>query len=234
MTNAMASSRAHPYDDLEVIDARAPRTNQAFIGSLSLLAFVLSLEWLPALLAAQLAIGLALGRGYSLPCLLYFEVIQPRFGEGPIEDSRPPRFANMVGVLFLSAATLAFLLGAPAVGWSLTLIVAALALLAAITGFCTGCEMYRLNARLRGVSPRRLPRLEPGDTGLKADGIVHFTHPLCSECRHWEDRLEREGRRHVKIDVSKRPELARRYGIAVVPTVIAVSGDGTVVERLAP
>jgi Domain of unknown function (DUF4395) len=232
--NAMAGKTADPYDDLGVIDSRAPRTNQAFIGSLALLAFVLGLEWLPAVLAAQLAIGLAFGRRFCLPCLLYFEVIQPRFGEGPIEDSRPPRFANMVGVVFLGSATMAFLVGATVVGWTLTLIVAALALLAAITGFCAGCEMYRLNARLRGISPRHVPRVEPRDTGLDVDGVVHFTHPLCSECRDWEDRLEREGRRHVVIDVSQRPELARRYGIAVVPTVVAVRGDGTVLERLAP
>ncbi len=64
-----------------------------------------------ALLAAQLAIGLAFGRRYCLPCLAYFELVQPRFGEGPVEDSRPPRFANMVGVGVLGGATLAYALG---------------------------------------------------------------------------------------------------------------------------
>jgi hypothetical protein len=38
----------------------------------------------------------------------------------------------------------------------------------------------------------------------------------------------------VVIDVSERPELARKYGVAIVPTVVAVSGDGTVLRRLAP
>jgi thioredoxin-like negative regulator of GroEL len=50
----------------------------------------------------------------------------------------------------------------------------------------------------------------------------------------WERRLESEGRPHAAIDVSRDPELARKYGIAVVPTVVAVAGDGTVLERLAP
>ena len=134
MTDGMAGRTAHPYEDTDVIDARAPRFNQAVIGSLALLAFLVDLEWLPAVLAAQLAIGLTLGRQFCLPCLLYFEVVQRRFGEGPIEDSRPPRFANMVGVAFLGGATVAFLAGVPALGWALTLIVAALALLAAATG----------------------------------------------------------------------------------------------------
>ena len=55
------------------------------------------------MLAAQLAVGLTIGRRYCLPCLLYFELIQPRFGEGPLEDARPPRFANMVGLVVLTA-----------------------------------------------------------------------------------------------------------------------------------
>src|SRR3712207_694768 len=149
--------RAHPYRDTDVIDARAPRTNQAVIGSLALVAFLLDLEWLPGLLALQLAIGLTFGRQFCLPCLLYFELIQPRFGEGRLEDARPPRFANVGGVVFLGAATLAFVLGAPAVGWTLTLIVAGLALLAAATGLCVGCEMYLRLARLRGLRVERYP-----------------------------------------------------------------------------
>jgi hypothetical protein len=230
----MAARSAHPYDDTDVIDARAPRTNQAVIGLLSLVAVLTGAEWLPAVLAAQLAIGLTLGRRYCLPCLLYFEVIQPRFGEGPIEDSRPPRFANMVGVAFLGAATIAFLAGAPAVGWTLTVIVAALALLAAITGFCAGCQVYRLTARLRGVAAKHVPRIDSDDVGLDGPGIVQFTHPLCSDCRDWERRLAAGHEAHAIVDVSERTELARKYGVSVVPTVVAVGPDGAVLKRLAP
>jgi hypothetical protein len=140
-----------PYRDLDVIDARGPRFNQAVIGSLALVAFLTGWWWLLALLAAQLAVGLTLGRRWCLPCLFYFEVLQPRFGEGPIEDARPPRFANMVGVAVLGSAAIAHALGLSTLGWALGLLVAALALLAAATGFCAGCHMYRLIARLRGV-----------------------------------------------------------------------------------
>src|SRR5918992_5562002 len=94
---------AHPYDDTTVIDARAPRFNQAVVGIVALLAVTTGPWWLLALLAAQLAIGLTIGRRYCLPCLAYFELVQPRFGEGPLEDSRPPRFANLVGTVFLAA-----------------------------------------------------------------------------------------------------------------------------------
>jgi hypothetical protein len=154
---------ADPYRDLAVIDSRAPRFNQAVIGSLSLLA--VATGWWPilALLAAQLIVGLTLGRRWCLPCLAWFELLQPRLGEGPLEDSRPPRFANMVGAVFLTAATIAYAAGAPVVGVVLGGIVAALALVASVTGFCTGCEAYKLGCLLSGrpfVSCPLPPRAE--------------------------------------------------------------------------
>ena len=147
----------HPYDDTAVIDSRAPRTNQAVMGSLALLAFVVNAQWLIALLAIQLIVGLTAGRRYCLPCLLYFEVIQPRWGEGRIEDARPPRFSNQVGAVFLSLATIAFLAGIPTFGWVLALIVATLALFASMSGVCLGCEAYILIARSRGQQLERYP-----------------------------------------------------------------------------
>jgi thiol-disulfide isomerase/thioredoxin len=226
---------ADPYRDLDVIDARAPRFNQAVIGSLALVAVLT--DWWPLLplLAAQLAVGLTLGRRWCLPCLAYFELVQPFFGEGPIEDARPPRFANALGVAVLGAATAAHAAGLSALGWTLGLLVAGLALLAAATGFCAGCEMYRLGARLRGIRSHRLERIDLRDVGLSPDGevVVEFTHPLCTDCRALEARLRAEGRRVVTVDVSSRPELARKYGIAVVPTAVTVRGDGAVSARLA-
>ena len=141
---------AHPYLDTDVIDSRAPRTNQAVIGTLALVAVLAGWWWLLALLALQLAVGLTFGRRYCLPCLAYFELIQPRFGEGPLEDARPPRFANLVGLTVLALASAAYLAGLATVGVALGLLVAALALLAAVTGFCTGCEAYKLGCLLRG------------------------------------------------------------------------------------
>jgi hypothetical protein len=151
---------ADPYRDLDVIDARAPRFNQVVVGSVSLLGVVTGWWPLLALLAAQLAIGLTIGRRWCLPCLAYFELIQPRFGEGPLEDSRPPRFANKVGLVFLTSASVAYLVGLPMLGAGLGLIVAALALLAAVTGFCLGCWMYRTAAPLFGVHIRHIDAAE--------------------------------------------------------------------------
>jgi hypothetical protein len=141
---------ADPYRDTTVIDSRAPRFNQAVIGLGALLAVTTGPWWLLAILAAQLAIGLTLGRRWCLPCLTYFELVQPRFGEGPLEDSRPPRFANLIGAIFLGAASIAFLAGWDGAGTILGALVAALALLASATGFCAGCEAYKLGYALTG------------------------------------------------------------------------------------
>ncbi len=119
---------------------------------------------------------------------------------------------------------------------ALLVTVAVLALLAASTGLCVGCEIYRLTARLRGISPRHHDRIDPSDLpGLDgaSEAYVEFTHPMCAECRVWEARLAEDEAPLVKLDVRDRPDLARKYGIAVVPTAVSVCGDGAVSARLA-
>ena len=228
---------ADPFRDTDVIDARAPRFSQAVTGTVALLGALFGWPLLWALMSAQIAMGLTLGRQYCLPCLAYFKLVQPRFGEGSLEDSRPPRLANMMGTAFLGLAAISWWLGAETLGTLLGSLVALLALLAASTGLCVGCQIYRLSARLRGISPRHHGHLDPADLGA-LDGhpraYVEFTHPLCAECREWEQRLSAAPEPLVKVDVRDRPELARKYGIAIVPTVLAVGPDGTVRERLAP
>jgi hypothetical protein len=144
------SGLADPYRDTAVIDSRAPRFNQATIGVLSLVAVLAGWHWLVGVLALQLVVGLVFGRRFCLPCLAYFELVQPLVGEGPLEDSRPPRFANMVGAMFLGGTTVAYATGFPVLGAALGVLVAALALLASASGFCAGCEAYKLGYVLTG------------------------------------------------------------------------------------
>jgi hypothetical protein len=228
---------AEPYTDLDVIDGRAPRANQTFVGVLSLLGVITGQWWLLALVGLQLVVGLTLGRRFCLACVAYFELIQPRFGEGPLEDSRPPRFANQVGVVVLGAATVAYLAGQTTVGAVLGLLVAGLALLSATTGFCTGCEMYKLSARLRGLGRGHghIERIDPADLGgpLDQNTVIQFTHVLCSDCHRLERSLRDAGRTVVTVDVRERPDLARKYGVGVVPTAVTVDGAGAVLARLA-
>lgn len=230
---------AHPYRDTDVIDARAPRFNQASVGVVSLIAVLTGLWPLFGLLAAQLGIGLRFGRRYCLPCVAYFELVQPRVGEGPIEDSRPPKFANQVGFVVLSSATLAHAVGLTTLGIVLGVLVVVLALLAAATGFCAGCEMYRIGARLRGVRARELDRVELSELGepqgadRRGELVVAFSHPLCTECRTVLGDLAAGSRRWVSVDVRERPDLARKYGVALVPTLVRVAADGRVLQQTA-
>jgi hypothetical protein len=226
---------ADPYADTDVVDARAPRFLQATIGAGAVLALVTGWWWLYGLLALQLVAGLVLGRRWCLPCVAYFELVQPRVGEGRVEDARPPRFANKIGATVLGSAFAAHLAGLGAAGTALGAMVAGLALLAAVTGLCVGCELYKLGARLRGVRPGAVGALDLTDVGAVAGrpAVVQFTHPLCSDCHELEGRLAALAQPLHTVDVSRRPDLARRYHVAVVPAAFRVAGDGTVLERLA-
>ena len=226
---------ADPYRDTDVIDSRAPRFNQIAVGVVTLIALVSGWWPLVGLMALQLIVGLTFGREWCLPCVFYFEVVQPRIGEGPIEDSRPPRFANTIGAAFLTASTLSFVVGAMTLGWIIAGMVSVLAFLAAATGFCVGCEIYRIIARVRGIKPGSVEHLDLAELGASSRDnlVVQFTHPLCTDCREVEARLASEGHHLVKVDVSQRPDLARKYQVAVVPTALSVGPDGAVLGRLA-
>jgi Domain of unknown function (DUF4395) len=233
---ASMARTADPWRDTDVIDEQAARFGQGTTAVVALLGVVFGWPLAWALMSAQLLIGVTLGRRYCLPCLAYFLLVQPRIGEGPLEDSRPPRLANAIGTVVLGSAAAAWWLGAEAVGTVLGGLVAFLALLSASTGLCAGCELYKLGARLRGISPRNQGRIERADLDGAGGGTayVEFTHPLCADCREWERRLSAEPEPLLTLDVSDRPDLARKYGIAVVPTVFRVGPDGAVLERLAP
>lgn len=218
-----------------MIDARAPRFNQAIVATVCLVALGTGWWLLAALLALQLSAGLIAGRRWCLPCVFYFWVVQPVFGEGPIEDARPPRFANQVGAVVLWAATVSHAAGWHWLGQLLTVTVGALALLAVATGFCLGCSVYRLVARFRGPGTEDTDAIDLNELGAGGRGpvAVHFTHPLCSDCQTVEAQLRSDGREVVAIDVSARRDLAHRYNVVVVPTTFAVAANGRVLARLA-
>ncbi len=151
---ATAARTVDPWSDLDWIDARAPRTNHAVVALLTIAALATGWEWLVAVVAAQLVVGLTFGRRFCLACYFYFAVIQPRIGEGRIEDARAPRFANQLGAAFTTLAALAFLVGVEPAGWALTGLVAVLSSFSAVTGICVGCMVY---ARIWGCEECQLP-----------------------------------------------------------------------------
>jgi thioredoxin-like negative regulator of GroEL len=89
---------------------------------------------------------------------------------------------------------------------------------------------------MRGARSHSLESVDLAELGVDSppgDAVVQFVHPLCTDCRTLARRLANEGRTVVTVDVASRPDLARKYGIAVVPTAVVVAPDGQVQVRLA-
>jgi hypothetical protein len=133
-----------------MIDSRQPRVGQAITGTALGLAFVLRWPIVLPIVAAILMGASFLGPRANLYAHLFrwvkrvFRLGRPAY----LEEAAPPRFSNTVGFLFTATASLAYYgFGSEIVAWTLALIVSALALLAAITGLCVGCELYVLARR---------------------------------------------------------------------------------------
>jgi len=97
---------------------------------------------------AQAAV-FTLGGAHRSPYAVVFRrLVRPRIGPpAHLEDPRPLRFAQVVGLLF----TLVALAGA-AIGWPVLMVAATAAALAAAFlnaafGICLGCEVYLLMRR---------------------------------------------------------------------------------------
>lgn len=139
-----------------LVDHSALRTNQALIIGLLILAFILQVWPLVAYVSAVMLIGTLLP---TVPAasqfkLVYFRLLKPNGIVKPdvkIDNPEPHLFAQLVGGLFLLAATLAFMLHLPLIGWGLAWFVVALAALNLFAGICVGCIMYYQLHRL-GVS----------------------------------------------------------------------------------
>ena len=95
----------------------------------------------------------------NLPRLLYLYALKPAGVVKPrvaVEDPAPHRFAQLVGGIFLAAASLVLLTGQLGVAWILGWIVAALAFLNFAFNICVGCIVYAQLVRV-GLFPLRRP-----------------------------------------------------------------------------
>jgi hypothetical protein len=148
---------------VRMVDPRQPRLGQGITGVVALVGFVLDLPLVLPVLAAILGAASALGPKAN-PYAWLFRGLRRAGLLGPpgeLEEAAPPRFANTIGFVVLSAASVAwYAFGLTWVTWGLGLFVAALALLAATTGLCVGCELYVWGRRIatRGRVSGRLIR----------------------------------------------------------------------------
>jgi hypothetical protein len=143
----------------EQIDPRGPRFGASIINVFSIIIFFLALD-ADSLATAQaiLAIvwvsflwGTLFGNTKHPFGILYKTVVRPRLSAPKeLEDSRPPRFAQFVGLVVTS---LGFVLSALAVPYGVAIAAAALfaaSTLQAYFGYCLGCQIY-LGLRRAGI-----------------------------------------------------------------------------------
>jgi hypothetical protein len=186
----------------------------------------------------MLYLGLILGHRWTPAYQLYFRLLQPRLGPGRLEDERMPRFAVGLGSAWLLVSWALINAGHGGAGWGLALALAVAAQFASYSGLCLGCLSYRMTAKLSGIrslNPKRLePEDRPADLPARRGALLGFVHPLCTECHEWADRLRQTGVPMSLVDVRVNPAVARKYGVAMVPTIWELDADGTVLRQLAP
>ena len=128
------------------IDPRGHRFGAGISVVILGLAFFANVPILVALVGVALGVSALFGTQYSLlgkPWPTVRRVL--RLGPpAELESEYPPRFAQALGTIGLGLATLAFVVGAPPLGWLVAGAVAALQLLLAATGYCLGCKLYFL------------------------------------------------------------------------------------------
>jgi hypothetical protein len=132
------------------VDHSALRTNQGFIISLLILAFVLNTWVLVAFVSAVMIIGTAFPQA-GLFKLVYFRLLKPAGIARPdvkIDNPEPHLFAQGLGGVFTLLSTIALLAGVPVIGWGLSWLVVALAALNLFAGICVGCLIYYQLTRL--------------------------------------------------------------------------------------
>ncbi len=135
------------------IDPRGPRFAAAVTAILLAAALVLGPERGLVPLGVQLAAfaaGALLGVHRQPWGWAFRRFVRPRLAPpAELEDARPPRFAQAVGLGFAAVALAGALLGATPVFHVATGFALVAALLNAVFDFCLGCEVYLRVQRLR-------------------------------------------------------------------------------------
>ncbi len=141
-----------------LVDPRGPRVGAAVTTAVLAATLLTGSAWLLAVQAVVFALGAA---GRSPYGVLYARLVRPRLGPpAELEDTRPLRFAQAVGLAFTAVA----LAGLAESTGTVTLVAVAAALAAAFLnaafGICLGCEVYLLARR---ATSQAIVRTVPND-----------------------------------------------------------------------
>ena len=132
------------------VDPRGPRFAAALTTLVLALVLVTGSAWLLLAQTLVFALGVADRSPYGLA---FRRLVRPRLRPpAELEDARPPRFAQVVGLAFALTGLLGYAAGSELLGVLATASALAAAFLNAGFGICLGCELYLL---VRRTTPLR-------------------------------------------------------------------------------
>ena len=133
-----------------LIDARGPRFGAAITTVVLAAALATNNVWFIVVQALVFGIGAFKGPQFTPYAFIYKTFVKPRLkGEVPVEEVKPPQFAQKVGLLFALVAIVGALLGIEALVIGAVSMALGAAFLNAAFNFCLGCEIYLLLLRAR-------------------------------------------------------------------------------------
>lgn len=132
--------------DGRLIDPRGQRFGAGLSVIILALGFVAGLPIVVPLVAVALGVSALFGTRYSVLGRPWQYVRRALRIAPPkeLEHEFPPRFAQALGTIGLTLATILFVLGFAPAGWIVAGAVAALQTVLAVTGYCLGCRLYFL------------------------------------------------------------------------------------------
>jgi len=132
------------------VDPRGLRFAAAVTTVVLALTLVLNNPWPLAVQTVVFAIAVAFGVQASPYAQFFKRVVRPRLGPpAELESAVPPRFAQLVGLVFAVVGLAGYLTGAEVLGVVATGFALVAAFVNAAVGLCLGCEAYLLIQRIR-------------------------------------------------------------------------------------
>jgi len=132
------------------VDPRGLRFAAGVTTVVLALTLVLNNPWPLAVQTVVFAISVAFGVQASPYGQLFKRLVRPRIGPPQeLEDAAPPRFAQLVGLVFAVAGLIGYLTGVTVLGVVATGFALVAAFVNAAVGLCLGCEAYLLIHRIR-------------------------------------------------------------------------------------
>ena len=145
------STLTTPRPAVAGIDPRGPRVAASMTSVVLALVLLAPTPVAIVLLTLQtlvFAVGAFRGVQHTPYAVVFRSVLRPRLAPpAELEDPRPPRFAQALGLAFSVAALAAFLVGATTLGLVAAALALVAALLNAVFGLCLGCELYLILRR---------------------------------------------------------------------------------------